>query len=499
MKRKIIFILGCIGILNFATVLTHASEVPDTQLETDASEVLNNQDEMDSKELEKSLMNGIESLPDDPEYVKLLEERMADFYSPRYEAFSYEGYTHNDKFKDCKIRNGVDVSRYQGDINWNSVNNSGMEYAFIRVGYRGYSGGNLVEDSRGKDNIQNALNAGMKVGAYIFSQAITEAEAIEEADFALSKISGYDITMPIVIDYEYVKAGRLQNANLSREQATAIVNAFCDRIQQAGYTPMVYANKSMLEDSLNAGNIPHKIWLANYTNQTTYAGDYEYWQYTESGKVDGITGNVDCDFWYDSSNDAIITGVYIPDDDAINIRAGAIINTDDSHITYECTVIDYDYATYGTAFFPAVKTTADKTDNWMTYTPSHPGMYGFCWRAYKNGKVISEYGATHYFAGNQISNAMIYVPDRNAQTLDFGMVFSATDKENVRIQWFVYKPDEGVYESILADDLVKNIGVCQKWTKKSGRYWIMCRVTATNNPASTMCWGVEIRDGKVID
>lgn len=194
-----------------------------------------------------------------------------------------------------------------------------------------------------------------------------------------------------------------------------------------------------------------------------------------------------------------ITGVYIPDDDAVNIRAGAVIDTKLTDVTYECTVIDYDYATYGTAYFPEVKRTQDKTDNWMTYTPSHPGMYGFCWRAYRNGEIVSEYGATHYFAGNQINSAMIYVPDRDVDTLNFGMVFDATTRENVRIQWFLYRPDDNVYEAILADDLVQNIGEWQSWTKKPGRYWIMCRVTAVNNPASSMCWGVEVRNGVVID
>ena len=197
--------------------------------------------------------------------------------------------------------------------------------------------------------------------------------------------------------------------------------------------------------------------------------------------------------------DSSVSGVYIPEDDGRSIRAGAIIDTTSNEMTYECTVIDYGYATYGTSMYPAVKKTKDKSDNWMTYTPTHAGMYGFCWRAYKDGKIVSEAGATHYFKGNSVSNVGIWVPDRNASKLKFGMVFDSPDKDNVRIQWFVYRPDDNTYEAVLNDGLVKDNGVWQQWTKKPGRYWIMCRVTATNNLSSSVCWGVEVRNGVVID
>lgn len=194
-----------------------------------------------------------------------------------------------------------------------------------------------------------------------------------------------------------------------------------------------------------------------------------------------------------------ITGVYIPNDNSKVIQAGAIIDGGESGTTYECTVIDYDAAAYGLPMFPEKKTTTDKNDNWMTYTPSHPGMYGFCWRGYQNGSIVTEFGATHYFAGNTVSNVGIWVPDRNVDTLNFGMVFNSPDRDNVRITWFLYRPDDNVYEAILSDGLVSGKGVWQQWTKKAGRYWIMCRVTAANNAASSLCWGVEVRNGVVID
>lgn len=216
--------------------------------------------------------------------------------------------------------------------------------------------------------------------------------------------------------------------------------------------------------------------------------------------ISNWTDNIIYQVSTNTDDSKIMNGVYIPDDDGITIKAGAIIDTNETGLTYECTVIDYDYASYGTPMFPEVKRTQNKQDNWMSYVPTHAGMYGFCWRAYRNGTIISESGATHYFVGNNtITDAKLWVPDRNADTLRFGMVFNARDKQNVRITWFLYRPDDGVYEAILSDGTVKEKGEWQSWTKKPGRYWIMCRVTALTNPSSSLCWGVEVRNGVVID
>lgn len=247
----------------------------------------------------------------------------------------------------------------------------------------------------------------------------------------------------------------------------------------------------------SAGNKRQMYNVFKYMDSNATAANEAYYK-----SVLGITNwtdNIIKESSTNSDNSKAVTGVYIPEDDAITIRAGAVINTSSYDLTYECTVIDYDYQSWGTSPYPQVKRTKDKYDNWMNYAPTHPGMYGFCWRAYENGKIVSEAGATHYFAGNTISDAKIYIPDRNAKTLNFGMVYNAKDKQNVRITWFLYRPDDNVYEAILSDGLVKDKGEWQKWTKKAGRYWIMCRVTAANNPSSSLCWGVEVRNGVVID
>lgn len=320
MRKKIAAILAMMMLLNVSSIVAYADETEletsvtkqevektlENSLQTEEGDVQSTETEIEAfneeTELKEWLFNGVETLPDDPEYQNILEEGREELNRPNLFAFSYGGYNHNDRFSGSTVRNGIDVSYYQGNIDWNAVRNSGIEFAFIRVGYRGYSNGTLKADPNVTANLQGAINAGLKVGAYIFSQAINTAEAEEEARFALSQVSGYNITMPIVIDYEYVSngTGRLYQAHLSREQATANVNAFCAAVKNnSGYEPMIYANKNMLETAMYAENIPYKVWLANYTSETSYQGNYEFWQYTSSGNVAGISGRVDQDFWYD--------------------------------------------------------------------------------------------------------------------------------------------------------------------------------------------------------
>lgn len=221
--------------------------------------------------------------------------------------FDNKTYTHNSRFKDYKITQGIDVSKWDGDINWTKVKAAGVDFAIVRVGYRSYGSGGLYSDSYYKTNIQGALDAGLNVGVYIYSQAITQAEAVAEANYVLSRISGYKINYPVVLDYEYAGSeGRLYNARLSKTAKTNICKAFCDTVEAAGYDAMVYANKSMLNDDLYASQLSdkYKIWLANYTTKTTYSGEYICWQFSETGRVSGISTNVDCNFWYEKSNES---------------------------------------------------------------------------------------------------------------------------------------------------------------------------------------------------
>ncbi len=218
-------------------------------------------------------------------------------------------YTHDDAHDRYVILNGVDVSSYQKEIDWEKARRSGVEFAFIRVGYRGYSTdptkGKIVADNYYITNIKNAVKAGVNVGVYIYSQAITEQEAVEEAQFVLDRIKDLSVQMQVVLDYEYASTssgtgGRLYEAKLSVKKATDICLAFCTAVENAGYQPMVYANRSMLQNQLDAARLSARcpIWLARYGKSTGYKGEYEFWQYTSSGEVPGMSGRIDCNFRY---------------------------------------------------------------------------------------------------------------------------------------------------------------------------------------------------------
>lgn len=218
-------------------------------------------------------------------------------------------YTHADAFDELNIYHGIDVSRYQGNIDWVKAKAAGVEYAFIRAGYRGYSAGTLTTDPKFEEYVEGANAAGVKVGLYFYTEAINAQEAAEEAAYCITLAKDHNISLPIAYDIEYTnKTGRMVKADLTKKQATNNCKAFCDTIEAAGYDSMIYANKSFLGSNIDGDTLDdtYKIWLANYTTSTTYTGKYEYWQYTSDGTVDGISGRVDCNFWYtDSSIDSL--------------------------------------------------------------------------------------------------------------------------------------------------------------------------------------------------
>ena len=191
---------------------------------------------------------------------------------------------------------GIDVSKWNGTIDWNAVKNSGVSYVIIRVGYRGSSQGALIEDPKFKTNIKGATAAGIKVGVYFFTQAVDEVEAVQEASMVLDRISGYKISYPVFLDVE--GSGGRGDA-IDSATRTAVCKAFCNTIKNAGYTPGIYANKTWLSSKMDAGALSgYKIWLAQYAKTPTYTGRYDLWQYRSNGKVSGISGNVDLNLSY---------------------------------------------------------------------------------------------------------------------------------------------------------------------------------------------------------
>ena len=200
---------------------------------------------------------------------------------------------------------GIDISTWQSSINWTQVKNSGIHFAMIRAGYRGYTKGALVEDDMFRYHAQGAQAAGVKVGLYYFSQAISTYEAVQEASAAISIAQKYGIsvTYPIAIDIEYVDSSRIGRGDwISGAQRTANAKAFCDTIRNAGYTPMVYSSKSWFENTnyLDINQLSqYRIWVAHWATTTSYnRSRLDIWQYTSSGSVPGINGRVDMNISY---------------------------------------------------------------------------------------------------------------------------------------------------------------------------------------------------------
>ena len=199
---------------------------------------------------------------------------------------------------DVETSIGIDVSSYQGDINWREVKRAGVEYVFIRVGFRGYTEGTLNLDSKFHQNIQGALDAGLDVGVYIFSQAISPAEAVEEAEFVLDALAGYDITYPVVFDWETIGSSNARTNDIDNQTLTDCAIAFCERVAEEGYIPMVYFNLTVGYLMYDLSQLlDYEFWFAQYPASDamypTMYYDYPIWQYSSSGSVPGIEGNVD--------------------------------------------------------------------------------------------------------------------------------------------------------------------------------------------------------------
>ncbi len=189
---------------------------------------------------------------------------------------------------------GIDVSTFQGNIAWKKVAADNIDYAMIRLGYRGYGNGALVLDDTFKKNIKGATKNGLDVGVYFFTQAVNAKEAKEEAEFVLKHLKGYKVNYPIVIDTERIESGKSRGNALTPEERTETVKVFCDTIREAGYTPMIYANLTWFITALDVSQLEdYEKWFAGYETEPSYPYAFSMWQYTSSGTVKGIKGAVD--------------------------------------------------------------------------------------------------------------------------------------------------------------------------------------------------------------
>ena len=198
--------------------------------------------------------------------------------------------------ENVKTYTGVDVSKFQGDIDWQKVKNDGIDFAIIRVGLRGYGrSGEIYEDENARKNIKEALDAGLRVGVYFFSQAITVEEAVEEARFVLDFIKDYNITFPVVFDWENEPDKNMRTDNLPDSVLTDCAVAYCETVKQAGYIPAVYFNLNFGYLRYNLDAIKdYTFWFAQHKEDSPeFYYNYSIWQYTHTGRVDGIDADVD--------------------------------------------------------------------------------------------------------------------------------------------------------------------------------------------------------------
>lgn len=198
-----------------------------------------------------------------------------------------------------KVMKGIDVSKFQGEIDWQQVKEAGIEFVILRLGIRGYGSGEMKLDERFYDNYRGATAAGIKVGVYFFSAAIDKEEAREEADYVLDVLKDCPVEMPVVFDTEPIFYDDARTDGLTSDQLTAITVAFCDRIRESGYEPMIYSNAKRFTTVLHLEELEaYDKWLADYRMAPDYPYAFKMWQYTEKGKVPGISANVDMNLYF---------------------------------------------------------------------------------------------------------------------------------------------------------------------------------------------------------
>lgn len=243
---------------------------------------------------------------DDPDYLKRLHKKKVvnnRAYGDMLSPFTKQFYTYADRFDKSRVVNGIDVSKWQGTIDWEKVKAAGVDFAFIRCGYTAVNDPfRMYADPYFDKNIKAAHAAGLKVGVYYFSNAKTLSEVKKETSKTLELIEPYKnlITLPVVYDYEAF-TDDYRAYGTPKDRVTDNARYFLRQMKLAGYDPMYYGCSDVLGKTLDTSRLTdYKCWLAHYTSKTDYKGDYDFWQYAETGRVNGIATDVDCNFYYDT-------------------------------------------------------------------------------------------------------------------------------------------------------------------------------------------------------
>lgn len=227
-------------------------------------------------------------------FEPVLDVEMADYSGGEFVTDSQTGLRSFQKDGKAITKHVIDVSKYQGDIDWKSVKESGIEGAIIRAGVRGYGSGEVVADAKFDENMKNAIQAGMDTGAYFFSEAVTQEEAKEEAEFLLNAVKPYKVKLPLVLDLEMIDGDTARNESLSKEELTKVALTFMETIKAAGYEAMLYGNIRTISEMIDLTQFEdYKLWFAYYSDDIYVPYKFDMWQYASDGKVKGIT--TDCD------------------------------------------------------------------------------------------------------------------------------------------------------------------------------------------------------------
>lgn len=257
----------------------------------------------------QSLINSLRSIY--PEYVIFADQGRYNFYEITDElpplGINQDSLVSAEKGEMQYVLNGetvshkgIDVSKFQGKIDWQKVHEDGVEYAMIRLGIRGYGTGAIVIDDTFESNIKGALDNEVEVGVYFYTQAITKDEAIEEANTVIQAIKDYNVTYPVVLDIEDPNDSEARTANLTPQERTDIAIAFLEKIKEAGYKPMIYGNLKSYFGMLEINRLKdYDLWFAYYDSSIYFPYKIKMWQYTESGSVNGINGNVDLNITFE--------------------------------------------------------------------------------------------------------------------------------------------------------------------------------------------------------
>lgn len=201
--------------------------------------------------------------------------------------------------EDYEVRRGIDVSEHQTEIDWRRVSASDLDFVYIRLGRRGYTEGGLFEDVYYQSNIQNALNYGLDVGVYFFSQAITAEEAVQEAEFVIEHLRSYNVTLPVMFDWEKIEGGGARTDGLDTATLTDCAVAFCETVKNAGYEPGVYFNRYLGYYGYDLSRLTdYKFWVAVPGDFPDFYYASDFWQYSFTGSVSGVPTEIDMNLMF---------------------------------------------------------------------------------------------------------------------------------------------------------------------------------------------------------